>query len=89
MWNEPTEKQLNKLPRLYSTEDVRIPDKIIGMHFFIGGCDWWIVESDENGLMFGFANLGDPQNAEWGYICLDELKSIKRQGVFEIDRDLH
>jgi len=89
MYNAPTKIQLQNFPALYSTENIKADDKIIVEHFFIGGCDWYIAESDEHGLMFGFANLGDPQNAEWGYIDLNELKAIKRQGVFEVDRDLH
>ena len=44
MWNKPTEKQLNSLPKFYSTENVKAEDKIIKMHFFMGGMDWYIAE---------------------------------------------
>lgn len=46
MWNDPTQDQLEKPPRRYATEDVAVRDKIILMHFFIGGCDWYMAECD-------------------------------------------
>ena len=85
MYNEPTAKQLEKIPGHYETEDVTTDEKIIHMHFFIGGCDWYITEYDPvDKLFFGFANLNDDQNAEWGYISFAELKSIRIHGL-EID----
>ena len=67
MWNEPTQEQLAALPRLYETEEVPLADKIMAMHFFLGGCDWWIVEFDGEGLLWGYAVLnGDLENGEWG-----------------------
>lgn len=90
MWNCPTPKQLAKLPRFYATEKDTLKDKVIKMHFFMGGCDWYAVEYDpkeEN--FFGFAILnGDLQNAEWGYFSLRELRELKITFV-EVDRDLH
>ncbi len=84
MWNEPTAERLSRIPRLYDTEDTRIEDKLIHLHFFIGGCDWYIAEYDGEDLFWGFANLNDPQNAEWGYVSFDELKSTNINGI-EID----
>ena len=103
MWNEPTRKALLALPRLYETDKIPVKDKLIHMHFFIGGCDWYVAEFDGEDLFFGFVNLNDPLNAEWGFFSLTELKSIMVQtplrdaltgevlgaGVVEIDRDLH
>ncbi|MBF0203980.1 MAG: DUF2958 domain-containing protein [Desulfamplus sp.] len=91
MWNAPSKKQLSTLPKLYETEEVALKDKIIHLHFFIGGCDWFIAEYDASeDLFWGFAILNqDYQNAEWGYISFSELKSIKVQGWLEIDNDLH
>lgn len=90
MWNEPTEEELRKLPKLYETEKVSLEEKLIHMHFFIGGCDWYISEYDQdNHLFFGYAILNnDLQNSEWGYISYDELRDISIQGI-EIDRDLY
>jgi len=89
MWNPPTPEQLRKIPRLYETESVEAKDKIIYAHFFIGGCDWYIAEFDGDDLFFGYAILNnDYDNAEWGYVSLNELQSIK-VGWVEIDHDLH
>lgn len=89
MWNKPTEKQLNKIPAFYSTENIPLKEKVILMHFFIGGCDWYVVEyNPEEQLFFGFANLGDDEMAEWGYFSLKELSELKVE-FLEVDRDLH
>lgn len=90
MWNEPSKDDLAQLPRLYATEDVATKDKLIHMHFFLGGCDWFAAEFDGEDLFFGFAILnGDHQNSEWGYFSLAELKAIKAGGWLEVDRDLY
>ena len=85
MWNTPLQKQLNRIPRLYETENIPSKDKLIYLHFFIGGCDWFIAEYDGDDLFFGFAILNsDYEMAEWGYISFTELKSIRIHGI-EID----
>ena len=90
MWNEPTRQELDALPAFYSTENIPVEDTNIQMHFFIGGCDWYVTEFDGEGLFFGFVILNqDYRNAEWGYFSLEELKGIKVSPGFEIDRDLH
>lgn len=91
MYNEPTDSELEKIPRLYSTEEFPSADIIIHAHFFIGGCDWYIAEYDpEKRLFFGYVILGDDYvNAEWGYISLDELCEVRTPKGFEIDRDLY
>ncbi len=88
MWNKPSQEQLGKVPGLYQTENVELEDKIIAMHFFIGGCDWYVAEYDGEDIFFGFVNLNDPQNAEWGYFSLKELDEINKKGM-EVDNDLH
>ena len=90
MWNEPTKEQLAKIPRLYETEDIPLKDKLIYLHFFIGGCDWFIAEYDGEDLFWGYAILnGDLLNAEWGYISFTEMKEVKIRGWLEIDRDIN
>lgn len=90
MWNKPSEKQLFALPKMYSTEKVKSDDKLIRMHFFLGGSDWYIAEYDSSSRMFfGYSVLnGDWEMSEWGEISFDELVSVK-QGFLEVDRDLH
>ena len=89
MWNIPSKERLAKTPKLYETENIPLKDKLICLHFFIGGCDWYIAEYDGEDLFWGFAILNkDLQNAEWGYISFSELKSIKLDGWLEIECEL-
>jgi len=88
MWNEPSLARLSNIPRLYETEHIPLKDKIIHLHFFIGGCDWFIAEYDGDDLFFGYAILNnDTQNAEWGYVSFDELRELNVRGI-EIDCEL-
>lgn len=77
MVNEPASSVLAALPRLYATEEVPPEEKVIHLHFFIGGCHWYVAEFDGKDVFFGFANLNDPVNAEWGYFLLSELREIR------------
>lgn len=90
MWNKPSKEELAKLPAFYSTEKVPLKEKIIHLHFFIGGCDWYAAEySPEEQVFFGFAILNkDLDSAEWGYFSLKELCDLRIK-FLEIDRDLH
>jgi hypothetical protein len=89
MWNEPGKEELAAIPRLYQTEEVPLKDKLIYLHFFIGGCDWYIAEYDGEDLFWGFAILnGDLEMAEWGYLSFEEIKSLKIGPGIEVDRDL-
>lgn len=87
MWNVPSKDRLDKIPRLYATEQISLAEKIIHLHFFIGGCDWYVAEYDGDDLFWGYANLNDEQNAEWGYVSFSELRSLSVRGI-EIDCEL-
>ena len=85
MWNTPDRELLYKIPRLYETETIPSGDKLIYLHYFIGGCDWFIAEYDGDDFFFGFAILNsDFEMVEWGYISFAELQSINVHGI-EID----
>jgi len=86
MWNQPSDIELNKIPRLYETEDVLARDKVIHMHFFLARSDWFIAEFDGDDTFFGFACLNGWQDcAEWGYISFKELKELKVEQPIGID----
>ena len=88
MWNEPSADRLARIPKLYTTENVSTKDKLIYLHFFIGGCDWYIAEYDGEDLFFGYAILnGDYEMAEWGYISFSELKALNLKWL-EVDCEL-
>ena len=80
----PAPEVLEASPALYATEGVAEADKVVYLHYFVGACDWWVVELDSierPQLAFGYVCLGDPQMAEWGYIDLHELAGIFRAPV--------
>ena len=88
MWNLPSTQRLSKIPKLYQTESVSLQNKLIYLHFFIGGSDWYVSEFDGQDTFWGFAILsGDYLNAEWGYFTFSELKAINLRGM-EIDCEL-
>ena len=89
MWNTPKAARLAKIPALGTTQDTPAKDKIIHLHFFMGGCDWYIAEFDGDDLFWGFTVLnGDLQMAEWGYSSFYDLQSINIKGL-QVDCDLH
>lgn len=68
-----------------------------------GAATWWIVSGtplDEDGEpcfakdakdwhLFGFADIGDVQCAELGYVLLSQLEEIELPFGLTIERDLH
>lgn len=73
---------VEKMPATYDQRELGT-EAIAHLHYFIGGCDWFIIEKDKGGMdespadfqrqAYGYANLGDPQNAETGYISIREI----------------
>ena len=89
MLNIPTPKRLSKIPKLYETEYIPAEEKMIHLHFFLGGCDWFIAEFDGEDTFFCFAILnGDWEYAEWGYASFQELKELRVARIFQIDCEL-
>ena len=64
------------MPKTYGT-DAQGRAALARLHFFNGGCDWWIVERDADPdnagqvQAFGIADLG--MGPEAGYISIPEL----------------
>jgi hypothetical protein len=90
----PTAAECDSIPTLSATEEVAMADKVVHLHYFVGGCDWWVVELDEeSALAFGYACLGPAIDAEWGYFSLVELEDIVAEHVASVpmyvERDLH
>lgn len=70
----PEPDVLDAVPAPYTTEGVPLMNKTLHLHYFVAGCDWYVAEIDpRTRLAFGYVNLGDPLNAEWGYFSLYEL----------------
>lgn len=75
------------MPKTYQTERQETNEKVIYLHYFYGGMDWYIVERDSEPVQyqaFGYANLADDDNAEWGYISIVELMQTNK-----VELDFH
>jgi ribosomal protein L40E len=80
---------LPRIPGLYETEATPLAEKVMYIHYFVAGCDWYVAELDhETGLAFGYADLG-MGCPEWGYFDLAELERTVAHELFVIERDLH
>lgn len=84
-----------KIPKLYSTENVPEPEKVLVAKFFfpMGRGTWYVTEGEKNAQgdweFFGYvvSPLG-PDCDEWGYFTLSELESVQVKGL-KIERDLY
>jgi hypothetical protein len=80
------------IPPLYATESVEANNKTIFARLFAlaSAATWFIAEYDpEEQLAFGYADLGDPTCAEWGYVDVRELELLRWLGVPRVELDLH
>jgi len=88
MWDIPSAEQMALLPRLYETELIDWEEKVIHMHFFLSGSDWYVAEYDGEDTFWGYVILHDDYlHAEWRYISFAELKAIKIK-CLEVARDI-
>ena len=70
------QREIERMPATYE-QDGKGDSAIAALHYFNAGSDWYILEKDVDGGIqqaFGYAILnGDFENAELGYISIDEL----------------
>ena len=84
MWNTPSLSRLAQIPKLYTTEETPLKDKLIFLHFFLANSDWYVAECNGTDKFWGFVILnGDFENAEWGYFTLRKLDQLNVRG-FEV-----
>ncbi len=78
----PPKADARRIPALGATEGTPVDDKIVHLHYFTGGWDWYIVEADpETGRAFGYVVGPLTPAGEWGYIDLPELERIPPRGT--------
>jgi hypothetical protein len=67
------------MTRLYETDTDEFKGwHPLALHYFLGGCDWYITEWDREDTFFGYAILNnDLEMSEWGYISKSEIVSIE------------
>jgi len=74
------------IPGIYETEG---KDKIVHLHYFVGGADWWITELDpKTGEAYGYCRILGLGDGEWGYVALEELEAVVAPRGFIVERDL-
>ena len=81
-----------EIPPLGATDETKAANKLIPLHYFSAGGDWWVAELDrEAGEAFGYVKLtAYPEGAEWGYFDLAELEQLNvLHGLVIIERDLY
>lgn len=86
-----TKEVTNKLPKLYSTENVPLSEKEVVCKFFnpCGAGTWYVIEGQEEDGDFIFFGLVDLHEKEFGYFSLNELLAIKLPFGLRIERDIH
>lgn len=87
------EEKFKEYP-FYSQENKLGNAKVIVKYFNPCGAGTWLIteaEKQENGkyLFFGYCNLGDSADAEFGYVSQEELESIQLPFGLSIERDLY
>ena len=78
----PEAEVLAMIPRLYETDGTDKEEKLAYVHYFVGGCDWYLMElnqDEDEWLAFGWCDLGQGCR-ELGYFSLHELGSIQANG---------
>lgn len=80
-------KSLEKYP-LYS-QDGKKKEAIANAKFFLcqGAWTWYILEYDGDDTMFGVIINGQGE-AEYGYISLKELQSLRTRWGLRVERDI-
>lgn len=86
-----TKEIINKLPKLYSTENIPLSEKEVVCKFFnpCGVGTWYIIEGQEEDGDFIFFGLVDLHEKEFGYFSLNELQALKLPFGLRIERDIH
>lgn len=82
-----TKEVLKRLPPLYSQE--KVEDPIAQVKFFnpTGAGTWYLTEYDpEEKLGFGLCVI---QEAELGYVSIEELEQFRGRFGLGIERDIH
>ena len=87
-----TKEILQKFEKQGSVNDVPDTDAKVICKFFTpdANATWYALEYDPRSEeFFGFADLGNPDFAEFGYFTLEQLESVKGKLGLPVERDMH
>ena len=95
------EKKFEKYP-LYSQDGKGLDAEVIAKFYNPYGHGTWLItegdkQEDGDYLMFGYVQLSNPHDAEFGYVTLKQLESIEIKAklngipftIGSIERDIH
>ena len=79
MINRPTESELLKLARIKINKNTPLEERVIHMHFFLDGHDWYVSEYDpQRRTFFGYRVPNDEYHrAGWDHFSIDELYQMR------------
>lgn len=72
-------------------------DRVVKLFTPWSSCTWFVTEAEcvdgdsarADLLLFGFADLGDPACAEYGYTLLSDLLALRGPFGLKVERDMH
>lgn len=85
--------KLNDVPKMGTFDNVEENDIVITARLFaLGSAAVWLIAeyNPETKIAFGYADLngiGREGGAEWGYISIEELESLKYSIIPQVERD--
>ena len=87
MTHLPTKEQLDTLPGLGDTDHIDPKERMVHLHFFLAGFEWYAAEYDPRTQVFyGYMVMAkDYVNSEWGYFSLEELKELRWRNHIEVE----
>ena len=83
-----TEELKKTIPKMYSSEDTKLEEKIVYAKFFTPDSNWtwFILEWDSEDTFFAMVH---GHEKELGYVSLTELEEIRGPMGLKIERDEH
>jgi hypothetical protein len=84
-----TKELRHKLPKLYSTQNIPLEEKVAICKFFTpdSSWTWYAVEGQDEGDDFIFFGWVHGLEKEWGYFSLKDLESVRGPMGLAIERD--
>lgn len=74
----PPAADSRRIPALYATDSTPLADKVLHLHYFTGGHDWYVAEVDPaTGEAFGLVIVNGER--EWTYFRLGDLEAVRSQ----------
>ena len=89
MINRPTESELLQLAQIKIDKNTPLEERVIHMHFFLDGHDWYVSEYDpQRRHFFGYTIPNDEYHrARWYYFSFDELCRMRAKANAEVIRN--